>query len=148
MIYRVNMRWVKTWFWVFLPSTASLQFIRLRVSFQNVKEIITSTAALSTGRCENSSLLTFIKSLLRSSVTHQSVHLTLHGLCTVLLLCPLDTVDVCDLCPLCFICLCWCVSPLHLCDELLPENVKCEFSDLLFLVFASFVSMLAARQEG
>lgn len=39
-------------------------------------------------------------------------------------------VDVCDLCPLCCLFLCKRVSPLHLCDEPLPENVKCDFSDL------------------
>lgn len=45
--------------------------------------------------------------------------------------------------------MCICISALHLCDELPPADGKCDFfSWALFLSFACFVSMLAAREEG
>lgn len=125
-----NVRWIKTWLYIFFSSAV----VRLHFAFQPVKETITSTSALSTGRCENRFLLIFMTKVpLRSTVTHQCVHLTQYGLCTVLLLCPNTLLMfVISVHSAVCVCVCVCFAPLHLSDELLPGNVNCDFSDRHF----------------
>lgn len=139
-----NVRWIKTWLYVFFSSAV----VTLHFAFQHVKEMITSTSARSTGRCENGFLLiSMTKIPLRSTVTHQCVHLTQYGLCTVLLLCP-NTLLMFVISVHSAVCVCLCMFfPFAFVWWAAARECKLWFFWSPFLSFACSVSMLAAREE-
>lgn len=116
----------------FLPSTASLQLSNYIFVSQAVKEILTSTSALSTGRCENCLFIFIINSspekLCDSSVCSSDSTWALY--CTL-------SVDVCHPCV-------HLIVKMHL---LLPANGKWDFSYFFFCLFCQHVSSQKGRKD-